>query len=122
MQTARQHRWSELLDLFSRRAAGKPTRLGVFVEEERGYQDLWVEDGLPLAGISVDTDSGDTDVELMFKGREDSVGDHYTHSVRRVREVAVRMASDPLDDTLEIVDQDGKRTLLRFEKLLANTY
>jgi len=47
--------WKEFLQNFSRRHTGERTRLGVFKIRDGVVNDLWIEDGIPLVGIDVDT-------------------------------------------------------------------
>ena len=118
MQTATKHEWADFLRLFVERAEDMPTRLGVFVDEPRGIQDYWVEDGLALAGIAVETGTDGPDIEMMFRPRNNGLGNHFTRSVRGVRSVNIKLAPDHMDDALEVRDREGQTTVLRFEKLL----
>jgi len=96
--------WKEFLQNFSRRHRGERTRLGVFEIRDGVVNDLWIEDGIPLVGIDVDTKEGRQSVDLVFE--------HYSHSIENVATIL------PIDDQeggLDIRDDEGKTTALRFE-------
>lgn len=63
--------WTEFLTLFSEQNQMRPTRLGVFEGEPGAMRDYWLEDGLPLTGIDVDTHAeGAPTIEIMLGGNE----------------------------------------------------
>jgi hypothetical protein len=97
--------WTGFLNFYTEQNKGRLTRLAVF---ENG-NDYWLEDGLPLTGISIDSAKGDKlTVQIML-------GENFTH----VAESALRMKAifsfEPNEEGLDIEDLDGKTTYLRFE-------
>jgi len=96
--------WKEFLRHFSTRHGGKRTRLGVFEIRDGVVNDLWIEDGLPLLGIDVDTKEGRQSVGIAFE--------KFRHSIENVSTIS---SSDEVDGGLDIHDDDGKTTALRFE-------
>lgn len=77
-------------------------------------QDYWLEDGLPLTGIDVDSHDehqGPT-VEIMLGSDEKG---HMTHVVKDARFVRIVLSASGETDGLDIEDSEGKTTVLRFE-------
>ena len=115
MQAKMQYEWSRFLDLFLARNQGRLTRLGVFVEEQRGTQDYWIEDGLPLTAVTVEPRESRTDIELLF-GKRDMPGEtQLTHVVSDARSLKFELGLTRESDCLELTDSEGKHTVLRFE-------
>lgn len=100
--TIKQHTWNNFLNFYSTENAGRPTRLGVFEDGN----DYWLEDGMPLGGI--DFDQHHNSVEIMF-------GDEMTHTIKDVRKIQVSFNLYQINDGLDITDNEGKTTILRFE-------
>lgn len=119
METKAQHEWSRFLDLFLTRNENRPTRLGVFIEEDRGTQDYWIEDGLPLTAVTVETHSGRTDVEMMFGASSQPGETRMTHLVTGARSMKIGLGLSADDDLLEFADSEGRHTVLRFENFAA---
>ncbi len=114
------HNWSGFLDLFLGRNERRPTRLGVFVDETRGTQDFWIEDGLPLTGITVETHGGRTDVGMVFGHPAKPQETQMTHLVTDARSMKVSLGLSNEDDSLEFADSEGRHTVLRFENFGAD--
>ena len=96
--------WKEFLQNFSRRHRGERTRLGVFEIRDGVVNDLWIEDGIPLVGIDVDTKEGRQSVGIAFE--------KFRHSIENVSTIS---SSEEVDGGLDIQDDEGKTTALRFE-------
>lgn len=103
--TIKQQTWTTFLKYYSEQNAGRPTRLGVF---DNG-NDYWIEDGLPLSGIDFDTHGSSLNIQIML-------GDEITRSIKNVRKVQMNFSLDELNDGLDITDNDGVITILRFEE------
>jgi hypothetical protein len=103
-----QHCWESFLKFYSEQNKGRTTRLGVFEREGDVVTDYWIEDGLVLVGVDVDPDGELPAVEVMLEG--------YSHSITGVRSLNVHYAYQAEDDGLDIADEHGKTTILRFEK------
>ena len=115
MQAKTQNEWSRFLDLFLTRNAGRATRLAVFVEEDRGTQDFWIEDGLPLTAVTVESRERGTEVELLF-GKRDAPGDtQMTHIVHDAKTLKLELGLTNKGDCLELADAEGNHAVLRFE-------
>lgn len=93
---------TKFLKFYSEENYGRPTRLGIF---DKGT-DHWIEDGLPLGGIDFDK-HGDS-IEIML-------GDLMTHTVKNVKEFKIKFSLNAANDGLDIIDAEGKTTILRFE-------
>lgn len=115
MEARTKHEWSRFLELFLSRNENRPTRLGIFVEEDRGTQDFWVEDGLPLTAVTVEPKSGRTDVEMIFGSRSDPDERTMTHVISDARSMKMTLGVSIDADTLEFADAEGRNTVLRFE-------
>ena len=101
-----QTNWADFLREYSSQNQGRYTRLGVFEANEGVANDYWIEDGLPLVALDFYSDKDKARVDIVF--------DNYTHAVQGPTTL-VRISGDSADQGLDIVDTDGKVTLLRFE-------
>lgn len=115
--TTRNQKWLKLLSLFSEQNAMRPTRVSVFEGEPGAMSDYWLEDGLPLLGIDVDTraDQETPTVEIMLGSISGESGSHMTHSVPGARFARIVLSASGETDGLDIEDFEGKTTILRFE-------
>jgi hypothetical protein len=110
MSTAKQkHEWSRVLSFFSEQNAQRPTRLGVFEPNRGAADDYWIECGLPLNGINVEALEDRLDLQL-------SVGT-LDHTVRNAVRVSWQMTASGDEDGVDILDADGRTTVLRFERV-----
>jgi len=109
-----QERWGAYLQEFSRQNGARLTRLGV-VRPGALMDDLWLEDGLPLAGVDLNGEGAHAPLVQIMLGREGMPERSATHTVPRVRKVAVLLTADWHDEGLDIEDETGATTLLRFE-------
>ena len=107
MKTVAEHEWKRFLTFYGKMFAGQSTRLGVFQNENGTMIDYWIEDGLPLIGIDMGTDNGQPKIEIM-------AGD-LTHLITGVKKLTAYFPFDGSENGLDIVDIDGKITILRFE-------
>jgi hypothetical protein len=114
--TTKEHTWSKFLNFFTQQNLGRPTRLGIFEKEGGVSTDYWIEAGLPLLGIDVDTRSGvSPSVEIMLGGTSKADTAHLTHVVTQIQTVKIVLGCGGASDGLEINDAEGKTTILRFE-------
>jgi hypothetical protein len=106
--------WRAHLEEFSRRNRARPTRLG---ELKRGdvLGERWIEDGLPLEGVSFEPEGrGGPRVGIML-GRRGETESGMTHAVARVSRIRLQLTADGAGDGLDIEDAEGVTTILRFE-------
>ena len=104
MQPAQAATWVEFLRLYSEKNKERKTRLGVF----EGSDDYWIESDLPLTAIDIDPRSDGPGVTIILG--------NYTHAVRNARSLAFRFSFEGDEDGVDILDGEGKATILRFEK------
>ena len=115
-KTEKQHNWSAFLRLFSLQNNMRPTRIGVFEGAPGAMTDYWLEDGLPLAGIDIDTRGEDAPtVEIMLGSVEKPDTRHLTHTTAKARFVRLVLSASGESDGLDIEDDEGRTTILRFE-------
>lgn len=98
----KQHIWTNFLTFYGEQNAARTTRLGVFEDEN----DYWLENGLPLAGLDIDTRGDAPTVEIMLE--------NFTHIVKNAKKLTMHFSLDGSDDGLDITDAEGKTTILRF--------
>lgn len=98
---------SDLIRAFLHEHYGRPTRLGVFRHEYSGVTDYWLESGLPLNGL--DVDEGPDGLRLTIK-----IG-YMRREIGKVSSIALRLGPDSEDEGLDVVDEGGSTTILRFE-------
>ena len=103
--------WINYFNEFTRRNQSRLTQLEVF--GENGAQRE--ERGLPFAGISLGRGNGVHNVEIMFGGNGAGRLRHLTHVIADVHQITPKRGLDGRDEALEIVDDQGEKSLLRFE-------
>lgn len=96
--------WTNFLKVYGEQNKGRSTRLGVF----EGENDYWLENGLPFTGIDVDARNEMPTIEIMLG--------EFTRTVKDVRQMKAHFSLDGDEDGLDIIDAEGKTTILRFEK------
>ena len=109
------NQWKTFLEEFSRRNQLRPTRLEI-IGAEIGAQEE--ETHLPLTGISFETKgTASGSVEIILGGETAAESRRLTHTVTGVRRIVPLVGASALEDGLGIEDEDGVKTLLRFETL-----
>jgi hypothetical protein len=106
--TKLQHDWDKYLEFYSAQNRGRPTRLGLFEPSSGAVSDYWIECGVPFAGINLSTD-GNTPVVRIMVGT-------LTHEVRNVVKMSSHLTASGDEDGLDVLDADGRLTVLRFEE------
>ena len=99
--------WNKFVDVYSSLNAGRRTRLGVFELNKDVVNDYWIEDGLPLVGLSVERAGATHSVQIM-------IGE-MTHDVREAIKLTIHFTNTGLEDGIDILDRDNRVTVLRFE-------
>lgn len=100
--------WTGFLHEYARRNEGEPTRVGVFESHDGVVHDYWLEDGLPLLGFDCYENRGKVHIDILF--------DNLTHSIDdAVMIVEWRGDEIGTDTGLDILDSDGRSTIIRFE-------
>ncbi len=116
MEMKKYDRWAEYLRLFSQQNQMRPTRIGIFEGAPGVMTDFWIEDGLQLKGIDLDTHGADGPaVEIMLGTGENSELTHLTHIIAKTMLVKIVMSTNGEADGLDIEDRQGRTTILRFE-------
>ena len=95
------------MKFYSEHNTGRRTRLGVFEHFGDVVNDYWIEDGLPLERITVDLHGELPTIEIALVS--------YTHLTHGVRSFEIHFSLDGDEDGVEIMGNDGKTTVLRFE-------
>lgn len=103
-----QHNWTNFLKFYSEQNAGRKTRLGVFENNGEIVNDYWIEDGFPLNGIMVDLHGELPMIEILLGS--------YTYSADNARSIKIHFSLEGNEDGIDIVGNDGKTTVLRFEE------
>lgn len=116
-KTERQHNWSVFLKLFSLQNQMRSTRLGVFEGEPGAMTDYWIEDGLPLNSVEIDLRGAEAPIiEIMLGNIEKPDTQHLTHRIKQARFMKIVLSLSGESDGLDIEDEEGRTTVLRFEK------
>jgi hypothetical protein len=101
----KQPEWTGFLNFYMDQNKGRLTRLAVFEDGN----DYWLEDGLPLTGIAIDSDKHDKlNVQIML-------GNKFTHIAENALRMKAVLSLESNEEGLDIEDMDGKTTYLRFE-------
>ena len=107
--------WQSDLAAFDKRNNMRPTRLEVLGPAREVESDFWLEDGLLLAGIDLDTDEErGTCIDIMLQAAPASGKNHMTHTVAGVKRLGLE-TTDGRDAALVIEDGEGRITIMRFE-------
>jgi len=107
--------WQRTLTDFGERNKMRSTRLEVFGAAREVESDFWLEDGLLLAGITLEMDRGrGATVEIMLQAPAPATYGHMTHTIAGMKRLAIDKANGP-DEALELEDKDGVVTIVRFE-------
>lgn len=102
-----EHSWKRYLDLFGREWTGRHTRLGVFEPNREVAQDYWLECGLPFDGWTLDAKGEHPTLNLLL-GR-------LRHEIKAPRRVSFHLTRSGDEDGIDVVDSEGRTTVLRFE-------
>lgn len=105
----RGHDWEKFIKFYSEQYTGRKTRLGVFERNNDVANDYWIESGLPLAGIDIDSRSEKVAIQIEF--------DSFTHEVNDAVSLAFHFTGSGEEDGLDITGSDGRTTILRFESV-----
>jgi Family of unknown function (DUF5335) len=105
-----EHEWNKYLRFFSEQNEGRPTRLGVFEPNSGAAADYWLECGLPLVGVDLDTTGGALTLQI--------IAGSLTHEVKNAVKVTYQITAAGDEDGLDVLDADGRLTVLRFENRL----
>jgi hypothetical protein len=107
--------WQTDLAAFGKRNNLRPTRLEILGPERDVDSDFWLEDGLRLAGVDLDTDGERGPcVEIMLQAPSASSKSHMTHTVAGVKRLELEITGGR-DKSLEIEDGEGRVTIMHFE-------
>ena len=113
-QEIRSEEWGEFIREFGERNRRRPTRLEVIGQTRDEAEDYWLEDGLPLSGVALETaGEGAPRVAIRLGGEGAKDSRHMTHTVRGVRRLASDPGGEDSGERLEIEDGGGAVTLLR---------
>ena len=108
MDTTKQHsHWLKFLDVFNEQFNGRATRLGMFEQADRVTNDFWIEDGLPLVVVELDTRRPKPTIRIDFG--------NYSHEISGILKVAIKLSASGEEDGIDILDEHGKTTVLRIE-------
>lgn len=102
-----EHEWAKYIKFFNDQNAGRLTRLGVFEPKSGSFTDYWLESGVPLTGVDLDTHGARLAVQI-------TVGD-FTHVANDAVKLAFQFTKSGEEDGIDITDADGRATILRFE-------
>lgn len=100
--------WPGFFDALGRRRSEWITKVEV-MSSEMGDQVL--NDGLPLSGITVETNGDRTSIDISVGENTDS---HQTHNIQNPNRVAFLRADESHGDVIDIEEEDGTKTLITF--------
>jgi hypothetical protein len=102
-----EHDWGRFIKFYSEQYVGRPTRLGVFERSRNIANDYWIESGLPLTGLDIDTHNEKVAIQIEL--------DSFTHQVNHPVLLAFHFSHSGEEDGIDITSLDGTTTILRFE-------
>jgi hypothetical protein len=107
--------WEGFVKEFNHRNEMRATRLEILGEEIGAQEE---EQTLPFTGISLETRGADAPrVEITLGGETAKEERQLTHTIPRVRNIMTKMGTDLREEALLIEDEEGTKTILRFEPL-----
>jgi hypothetical protein len=80
----------------------------VFERNADVVTDYWLESGLPLIGIDIDTHDAPPSIRI-------TVG-NFTHEIRNAVKLAFKLGEAGDEDGVDVSDAAGRMTILRFEE------
>jgi hypothetical protein len=104
--------WKEFFDELSRAKLDWETNIQV-LSDETGAQILSA--GLPLVGATFDTKNDEKRIEIIVGSGTDN---HQTHNIFNPKFVAFEDAEGKAESTLDIEDDGGAKTLIKFTQPL----
>jgi flavodoxin len=115
--------WLPYFNEFNERNRLRPTRLEVIGNGDSSAAnfksivetDYWMEDGLPLLGVSLEpNEDGAPRVEVMLGGEHIKPSAHMMHTVEGAQRIVRTLGKDGRECELEIEDKDGAVSSLHF--------
>lgn len=122
LEEIRRDEWLPYFDEFNERNRLRPTRLEIIGVDGAAPDsrlscetDFWMENGLPLVGISLEpTGEGSPRIEVMLGGETVNPSAHMTHTVSGAQRVIRTLDESGRECELELEDEDGAVTILHF--------
>ncbi|HQZ96860.1 MAG TPA: DUF5335 family protein [Pyrinomonadaceae bacterium] len=99
--------WTKFLQFFSEQNAGRPTRLAVFERHGENVMDYWLESGLPLGGVDIDTHQDRATIQI-------SLGE-FNHTISDATGLKFVFSRAGDEDGLDVTDAEGRTAVLRFQ-------
>lgn len=100
--------WAKYVKVFNDLYGGEETRLGIFQRDDNVMTDYWIGSGMPLSAVTLDR-GGDLPAIHILAGNLD-------HPIHNVIELKFKLTARGDEDGLDIIDVDGRTTVLRIEK------
>ncbi|MEQ1606261.1 MAG: DUF5335 family protein [Pyrinomonadaceae bacterium] len=99
--------WTKYLKFFSEQNSGRPTRLAVFERHGENVMDYWLESGLPLVGIDIDTHQDRATIQI-------SLGE-FNHKISDATALKFVFSRAGDEDGIDVTDSEGRTAVLRFQ-------
>ena len=103
--------WVRYFDNFSKNHEGWIVTLEVLGSDLGDQEEATT---LPLVGISADVKAHENRIEIIIGGRPDA---DVTRFINAPKHVWVKESSKPGDEAIEVESEDGKKTLLNFQRV-----
>lgn len=100
--------WADFFESLSKRRYEWKTKIEI-LNADLGDQTL--TEGLPLNGVTVETNDDRTSIDISVGGNTDA---HQTHTVQNPSRVAFLPSADNHGDVIDIEEVDGTKTLITF--------
>jgi hypothetical protein len=114
-EVVEREKWEGFVKEFNHRNEMRATSLEVLGQEIGAQEE---EKSLPFTGISLETKGADAPrVEITLGGETAKEERQLTHTIPRVRNIMTKMGADLREEALLIEDEEGTKTILRFEPL-----
>ena len=114
-EVVEREKWEGFVKEFNHRNEMRATSLEVLGQEIGAQEE---EKSLPFTGISLETRGADAPrVEITLGGETAKEERQLTHTIPRVRNIMTKMGTDLREEALLIEDEEGTKTILRFEPL-----
>lgn len=111
-QIIKRENWKEFFDALSREKLDSETSVQI-LSAENGAQFL--SEGLPFVGLTFDEKGSENKIELIVGNGTEN---HQTHNIYNPKMVAFEENEGKPGGTLDIEDEEGTKTLVKFTQAL----
>ncbi len=107
-------KWGNFLKEFSKRNRERRARFQIFINGEMNEE----EQEAHLENVSLEKRNGENQIDVVRIDKADEKNEKMTDTIKNVHGIVVQYETDGSENVLELRDDRGKLTSLRFESKL----